>query len=133
MQNRLPPAIPQIPVSDVAAAADYYVRALGLRLDWHSQESGIAGISQGDCRIFLAGPDFRAGTGSSAPVMVWINLDGREAVDALYRSWHDAGAQTLGEPEDKPWNLHEFQTVDPDGNRIRVFYDFSWETKGRPS
>ena len=35
-----------------------------------------------------------------------------------------AEAKTISEPEDKPWKLREFIAADPDGNLIRVFYDF---------
>jgi uncharacterized glyoxalase superfamily protein PhnB len=48
-------------------------------------------------------------------------------VDELYGRWRDAGAKILAEPEDKPWRLHEFRVADPDGNQLRVFYDFSSE------
>jgi hypothetical protein len=35
-----------------------------------------------------------------------------------------AQAKFVSEPEDKPWKLREFIAADPDGNLIRVFYDF---------
>jgi hypothetical protein len=33
--------------------------------------------------------------------------------------------KVVSQPEDKPWKLHEFTAADPDGNLLRVFYDFS--------
>lgn len=131
MPHRLPAAVPEIPVSAVNAAVDYYVRAPGFVLDWNSGSDGIAGISHGDCRMFLTSAAFRSGYGNGAPVVVWINLESREAVDALYGIWHAAGANILSQPEDKPWNLHEFRAADADGNQLRVFYDFTWELKGQ--
>lgn len=35
-----------------------------------------------------------------------------------------AQAKLVSEPEDKPWKLREFTSADPDGNLIRIFYDF---------
>lgn len=45
-------------------------------------------------------------------------------VDGLFAEWKAAGAKVVLEPEDKPWKLREFTVADPDGNLIRVFYDF---------
>ena len=96
-----PKAIPEIPVSNVAKAAAYYVNALGFHLDWSNDQDGIGGISQGDCRIFLINAPFR----------------------------QDSAARIVAEPEDKPWRLREFWVADPDGNQQRVFYDFAWELR----
>ncbi len=42
MLAMFPKAVPEIPVSDVAKAAEYYVNVLGFRLDWHDDQSGSA-------------------------------------------------------------------------------------------
>lgn len=120
-----PAAVPEIPVADVDLAADYYVRRLGFTLDWGGNAGGIAGISRGDCRLFLTNAWFRAGHGNASKALFWINVSSKAEVDQLYAEWNSAGARLLGAPEDKPWNLREFIAADLDGNRIRVFYDFS--------
>jgi predicted lactoylglutathione lyase len=129
MRTRFPQAIPEIPVSNVEKAAEYYVNALGFRLDWYSDHDGIGGISQGDCRMFLTNAAFRQGEGNGEKVMVWLNLDSKREVDELYHRWREAGAKILAEPEDKPWHLREFRVADLDGNQFRVFYDFNWELR----
>jgi len=129
MLKQFPMAVPEIPVSNVDAAAAYYVNVLGFRLDWGSDHGGIGGISQGACRMFLTNAPFREEYGNGERVIVWLNLESKQEVDELYHRWLEAGAQILAEPEDKPWNLREFRVADLDGNQLRVFYDFSWELK----
>ena len=118
-------AVPEIPVSNVEKAADYYVNALGFQFDWGNDQGGIGGISQGDCRMFLTNEPFRRHFGNGDKVMVWLNLTSRQEVDELYQRWRRSGAKILAEPEDKPWRLREFLVADLDGNQLRVFYDFS--------
>jgi predicted lactoylglutathione lyase len=127
MLTQFPQAVPEIPVSDVKKAAEYYVNALGFHLDWHSEHEGIGGISQGECRMFLTNQAFREHEGNLGTVMVWLNLDSKQEVDELYHRWRETGAKILAEPEDKPWHLREFRVADLDGNQFRVFYDFNWE------
>ncbi|HKD79728.1 MAG TPA: VOC family protein [Candidatus Angelobacter sp.] len=129
MLTHFPQAVPEIPVSNVVKAAEYYVNALGFHLDWHSEHDGIGGISQGDCRMFLTNAAFRQDEGSNGTVMVWLNLNSKQEIDELYHRWREAGAKVLAEPEDKPWNLREFRVADLDGNQFRVFYDFNWELR----
>ena len=124
MKNEFPAAVPEIPVTDMNAALDYYRSKLGFNIDWGG-DGGIAGISKGHCRMFLTDADFRAQHGNTAPVMIWLNLDNKGEVDELYETWNTAGAKMISPPESKPWKLYEFTASDPDGNLFRVFYDFS--------
>jgi predicted lactoylglutathione lyase len=129
MLSRFPQAVPEVPVRSVVAAAEYYVHVLGFSFDWGDDEGGIGGISQGDCRMFLTNAPFRAAHGPTHPVIVWLNLDSKGEVDELFERWQAAGATIVEAVEDKPWHLREFRVADPDGNQLRVFYDFNWELR----
>jgi hypothetical protein len=61
----------------------------------------------------------------SGPILIWLNLNSKAEVDDLYLIWTSSQARIVSQPEDKPWKLHEFTAADPDGNLLRVFYDFS--------
>ena len=74
MKSEFPAAVPEIPVSDLNAALDYYERKLGFNIDWGGADGGIAGISKGVCRMFLTDRDFRAHHGNAPPVMIWLNV-----------------------------------------------------------
>ena len=119
-----PAAVPEIPADNVDIAAAYYVARFAFTLDWGNDEGGIAGMSRGDCRLFITNRSFRASRGNTGPVLVWINLDSKAQVDELFSEWKAAGARIVEVPEDKPWKLREFMAADLDGNLIRVFYDF---------
>lgn len=131
MNSEFPGAVPEIPVSDLAAATAYYERSLGFTLDWGDEELGLAGISKGSCRLFLASSQYRQGYGNAGPALTWLNLDSTEDVDALYRDWSAVGARLLSAPESKPWGLHEFTAADLDGNLFRVFHDFATPERTR--
>ena len=127
MLTHFPEAVPEIPVSNVEKAAEYYVKVLGFRFDWGNDQGGIGGISQGACRMFLTNAPFRQEYATGGPVMVWLNLNSKEEVDELHLRWQQAGAKIVSAVEDKPWRLREFRVADLDGNQLRVFYDFSSE------
>ena len=131
MMPELPGAVPEIPVSDVVAATEYYRDMLGFSVDWVETEIALAGVSRDQCRLFLAGPVFREGRGNASPVMTWLNLNSKGEVDDLHRAWHSTNAILLSNPESKPFGLHEFTAGDPDGNRFRVFYDFATPERER--
>lgn len=124
---KFPAAVPEIPVTDMKAALDYYESKLGFNIDWGGADGGIAGISKGDWRMFLTDRDFRESHGNAPPVMIWLNLTSKEEVDELYEIWKANEARIISAPESKPWKLHEFTASDLDGNLFRVFYDFSRE------
>jgi uncharacterized glyoxalase superfamily protein PhnB len=125
----LPAPVPEIPAANVDKAAAYYVNALGFTIDWGDDQGGIAGISRGNCRLFITNRAFRESYSKSGPVLMgpilfWLNLDSKAEVDELFAEWNTAHANIVSEPEDKRWKLREFTVADLDGNLIRVFYDF---------
>ena len=124
MKSEFPSAVPEIPVRNINEAVAYYQSNLGFTLDWGSEELGLAGISKGNCRIFLADEQYRKLYGNVGPTLTWLNLDSKEEVDELYRLWTASRARLTSAPESKPWGLHEFTAADLDGNIFRVFYDF---------
>lgn len=125
MKHEFPAAVPEIPVTDLKQALDYYEHKLGFNIDWGAAGGGIAGISKGQCRMFLTDRAFREQHGNAAPVMIWLNLESKDEVDELHERWKAAEASIISPPESKPWKLHEFTAADLDGNLFRVFYDFS--------
>lgn len=125
MKREFPTAVPEIPVTDLEAALDYYHGKLGFSVDWGGADGGIAGISKGQCRMFLTDREFREHHGNIPPVLIWINLNSKDEVDELYEIWNGAEARIASPPASKPWKLHEFTASDLDGNLFRVFYDFS--------
>jgi NAD(P)-dependent dehydrogenase (short-subunit alcohol dehydrogenase family) len=124
--NRMtfPAAVPEIPAAQVNKAAAYYVDTLGFTFDWGDDQGGIAGISRGNCRLFITNRSFRESYGNIGPILIWLNLHSKAEVDELFAQWKAAQAKIVSEPADKPWKLREFMAADLDGNLIRVFYDF---------
>lgn len=127
---RFPAVCPEVPVDDLAGSIAYYRDRLGFTLDWSDANLGLAGISRGDSRLFLADAGYRSALGNRGPGLLWINLASREEVDALHAQWRDAGAQITSPPTAQPWQLYEFFAEDLDGNILRIFYDFGWEERG---
>ena len=131
MKSEFPSPVPEIPVTDIESALAYYQRSLGFALDWNGEELGLAGISKGSCRMFLASQEYRKGYGNVGPTLTWLNLKSKEEVDELYRAWSASEARLLSAPESKSWGLHEFTAADLDGNLFRVFYDFATPKRAR--
>ena len=77
--------------------------------------------------MFLTNAAFRAVHGPKSAAIVWLNLNSKQEVDDLFARWQATGADIVEPVEDKPWHLREFRVADPDGNQLRVFYDFNWE------
>lgn len=120
----LPAPVPELPVASLAPALAWYRDRLGFTIDWSDETLGLAGLSRGNARIFMADANYRGAAAS--PITLWINLASREQVDALHAEWSAAGVP-IDAPEAKPHKLYECFAADPDGNRFRIFYDFAWE------
>ena len=118
---KLPSPVPELPVSDIQAAAAFYKSKLAFSVDW-IYENQIAGISKDSARIFI-----RLRTDEEKKqaysVLIWLNMNSAAEVDELFENWKNSGVRITDELETKPWNLREFTAADPDGNRFRVFHD----------
>ena len=66
---------------DINEAAAYYENNLGFTVDWGGEELGLAGISKGNCRMFLANSDYRKECGNVGPVVIWLNLKSKDEVN----------------------------------------------------
>ncbi len=124
MPSQFPPAVSEVPVGSIDKALAYYTKNLGFTHDWGDETGGIAGISKGDSRIFLTNPEFRSMHGNAGTVVIWFNVNSKEEVDDLHKEWTQSQAKIISPPEDKRWLLREFTAADPDGNHLRVFFDF---------
>ena len=111
----LSPAVPELPVPDVAAAQAWYAERLGFEIGWHDEAGGIGAVSHGDCALFLRRSDAPA-----RPATFWIFADD---VAAAHRDMTARGADVLGPPERTPWGLVQFTVRDAWGNLFHVFHD----------
>jgi len=127
---KFPAPCPEIPVERLSEALAYYRDSLGFTVDWADEGLGLAGLSQGDCRVFMSTPAYREPLGVRGPIVLWLNVETRAEVDALHARWAAAGATIASEPLAQAHKLYEFFAQDLDGNYLRVFYDFAWEERG---
>jgi uncharacterized glyoxalase superfamily protein PhnB len=105
---------PVLRVRDVSASLDYYVRALGFKMNFkfpNSEEPFFASVSRGQCCLFLSAGD-QGNPGS------WVWIDGKD-VEALYEEYRRSGAKIRNPPTNYSWAL-EMQVEDPDGNVLRI-------------
>jgi catechol 2,3-dioxygenase-like lactoylglutathione lyase family enzyme len=128
MTTKFPPAVPQIPVSNLERAISFYESRLGFSLDWKYQDD-IAGVSRDETRLFLD----HVVEGPIYPVRVWLNLHSISEVDSLHCDWQKAGVSILSAPEQKPWGIYEFIAADCDRNSYRVFHDTETPKKREPA
>src|SRR5713101_8076094 len=93
-----PAPVPEIPAANVDKAVAYYVNTLGFTFDWGDDQGGIAGISRGNCRLFITNRSFRESYGNIGPILFWLNLDSKAEVDELFAQWKAAQAKIVSEP-----------------------------------
>ncbi len=103
---------PVLRVRDAAASTDYFVKALGFKVNF--QTPGFVSISRGRCGIFLCEGD-QGNPGS------WVWIDGKD-VEAVFEEFKASGAKIRHPPANYPWAL-EMQVEDLDGNVLRIGSD----------
>jgi predicted lactoylglutathione lyase len=117
----LPPPVPELPVSDLQSAGEFYRHKMGFSVDWVYQDY-LSGISRDDARIFLR-KRTAAEVDDGYSVLIWLNLNSVAEVDRLYDEWTRNGVPIMHDLETSDYSLRQFVARDADGNLIRVFHD----------
>lgn len=100
---------PILRVQNVRASIDYYVGALGFKVDWETPI--FASVSRDRAHVFLSEGD-QGNPGS----WVWIGVTDAAALSDEYRR---TGARIRHPPTNYPW-AYEMQVEDIDGNVLRL-------------
>lgn len=115
-------AVPLLHVSDSTAAADFYTRLLGFKLEFaHRAEDArtdpcYMGLSRDGVWIHVSS---FAGDGVSGGVANFFVED----VDALHAELVDKGVGIHVAPVDQTWGNREMYVKDPDGNCLRFIHE----------
>lgn len=102
-------SIPILRVDDLDLSIEYYVRALGFRVDW-LVPNDMASVSRGRGAVMLC----RQGQGRPGS-WVWFGVSD---VKPLYAEFLSSGADVQLPPTNYPWAL-EIQVRDLDGHMLR--------------
>lgn len=101
--------LPEIPVSDVAAAVAHYRDVLGFKENYVQHDIGV--MYRDVATVVLIERTARySGIGSFYCYV--------EDADALHAELVGRGANVLGAPVSMPWGLRQFQVLDPEGNQL---------------
>ena len=103
--------VPELPVSDVERAQQYYSEYFGCKIEWLYPGKEIGAVSSGNTAIF-----FRKREGTFEPAVHWVYCSN---VDDSYKNLKTRGANIVDHIEDKPWDIRQFTVHDLDGN---LFY-----------
>jgi len=103
--------VPELPVTDVERAQEYYANVFGCNVEWLYPTKEIGAVSNGDTTIF-----FRKKQCPFEPAVNWIYCSD---VDASYEKLKSTGASIVEDIETKPWGIRQFTVHDLDGN---IFY-----------
>jgi predicted enzyme related to lactoylglutathione lyase len=107
--------VPELPVTDVERAQQYYRDALGFEIGWLYPGREIGAVSRGNAAIF-----FRRRTPPFEPSIHWIFA---KELDVTYNELKSSGAKIVEPMERKPWGLRQFAVEDLDGNRFYFHCD----------
>ncbi len=93
--NTFDPATPIFCVANVGASIEYYVNALGFKVDWQAGP-GFASVSRDRCHLFLCEKDQQGHPGA----WTWIGVTDADSLAAEYRK---TGAKIRHPPTNYPW------------------------------
>jgi predicted enzyme related to lactoylglutathione lyase len=111
-RSRLSRTAPEIPVSDIKRATDFYQQKLGFRLAVEMLDRAYAIVERDDVAIHLF--EDRAQNHSRIGIHIFT-----EGLDDLYAEFHTRGAQFTQEIALKPWGNRDFRLTDNSGNELK--------------
>jgi len=103
---------PEIPVSDLHAAIQYYEQKLGFRTVMEMPDRAYAILERDDVAVHL----FRTDTRHYSPVAVHIFTN---ELEELHAELQQRGAGVLQGIVQKPWGNRDFRVSDGSGNEIK--------------
>jgi catechol 2,3-dioxygenase-like lactoylglutathione lyase family enzyme len=111
-----------LPVSDLSKSRDWYVSALGLKVEFEVPDRHAVALQDGEgFAIFL---QQRADAGPNG-VALWFQVDD---VDATFQSWRDRGVTFAHGPQKNFWG-YGAELADPDGYLVRLWDERSMREK----
>jgi uncharacterized glyoxalase superfamily protein PhnB len=116
-------------VADVARATDFY-EALGWRRSSASQEGEITFLRmQGSALALYSRRSLAEDAGLSPDgsgfggIVLALNCDSRDEVDAVHAEWVAAGAAHVKAPEELAWGGYVGYVADPDGHLWEIAHN----------
>lgn len=103
---------PEIPVSNLTAALEYYENKLGFRVAMRMPEEDYAIVQRDDVAIHL----FEDNTRTHTPVSIHIFTHG---LDEFHAELQQRGARVSQAIERKPWGNRDFRINDLSGNELK--------------
>lgn len=103
--------VPIFYVSDVDAAVEHYVTALGFTRSF--QYGTYAGLTFGACELHLTDTDETRQIVGAGTAYVLC-----DEVDAYFAKIKAAGARLKTEPANRPYGMRDFAVFDLDGNQV---------------
>ena len=114
---------PELPVSDLHAAIEYYENRLGFRLASKIADSEYAIVERDNVAIHL----FRD-VAHGAPMAVHVFTSG---LDEFYAEVNRRGARVSQPIATKPWGNRDFRVLDESGNELKFTEPLPGETLQR--
>lgn len=120
-EQRFLRAIPQLPVTDVEASAEWYHRALGFEIVFLNEDpddddpTNYAGLRQGEVEVHLIlDEDSSAKAGTAYLYLITRN------VEEIYDTVKSKSVTIARELRTEPWGAKAFNVLDPDGNTVHI-------------
>lgn len=102
---------PEFPVADLAAAQQWFEKALAFQCVWIWQQS-FSAMQCGGAQLYL-----RLVSESIAPLRCYLHVAN---ADQVYQRCRQHGVRIVEPLQSTPWGMREFSVQTPDGHILRI-------------